>query len=118
MIHNPRIIHTIWEHVYNNWTARNADKHGFDEETRRAAKLEETKRIIENLYDLKDRCLRADQTSIFHANAQDHVEREPRLNQQQAWIETYEPIILNSVYQRDLNRSRGDRMIDDYFPPL
>jgi hypothetical protein len=46
------------------------------------------------------------------------ISKEPHLYQQQAWLETYEPMIRRTIHDRDRVIQQRLHTIDEYFPPL
>jgi hypothetical protein len=109
------IVHIMWEHVHKNWIQRNEAKHGKDAETRRAAKLVEMNKKLQNLYEKKRECLPSDQQRIFYRTLEEHKRQKPEPKDQASWIQIYEPVIVASIIQRQQNKARGLAMIDDFF---
>jgi hypothetical protein len=70
------------------------------------------------MYQLKSRCFPSDREKWFHSTLAEHIEREPKLRQQQAWLETYEPMIRRRVHDRDRVTQQRLHTIDEYFPLL
>jgi hypothetical protein len=46
----------------------------------------------------------------FHSTLEEHITKEPHLYQQQAWLETYEPMIQWTIH------NRGKVISSDYTP--
>jgi hypothetical protein len=99
-------------------TETNKDKHGHDTETERAALLAQVQRRMAVMYELKYRGFPIDRLKWFHTTLEEHITKDPHLYQQQAWLETYEPMIRRRIH--DKNRVTQQRLhtIDEYFPPL
>jgi hypothetical protein len=53
------------------------------------------------MYELKNRCFPSDRMKWFHPSLEEHITKEPHLYQQQAWLETYEPMIRRRIHNRD-----------------
>jgi hypothetical protein len=59
-----------------------------------------------------------DQLKWFHSTLEEHITKEPHLYQQQAWLETYEPMIPRRIHDRDRVTQQRLHTINEYFPPL
>jgi hypothetical protein len=105
------LIIMIWNHCYALWESRNKDKHGH-------ALLEQVQQRMAVLYELKNRCFPSDRSKWFHPALAEHITKEPHLYQQQAWLETYEPMIRCRIHDRDSVTQQRLHTIDEYFPPL
>jgi hypothetical protein len=112
------LIIRIWNHCHTLWESRNKDKHGHDAESERAALLAQVKRQMAVMYKLKNRCFPSDRVKWFHPTLEEHITKEPHLYQQQAWLETYEPMIRRRIHDRDRVTQQRLHTIDEYFPPL
>jgi hypothetical protein len=88
------LIIRIWNHCHVlSSESRNKDKHGHDAKTEQAAGLAQVKRRMAVMYELKNRCFPLDRSKWFHSTLEEHITKESHLYQQQAWLETYEPMI-------------------------
>jgi hypothetical protein len=67
---------------------------------------------------MRQECTAYAQRHYFYPTLEAHLAREPRIQDQEAWIATYAPMIHASRRQRQLNRRLGYTQIDDYFPPI
>jgi hypothetical protein len=114
------LIIRIWNHCYALWESRNKDKHGHDTETEteRATLLAQVQRQMAVMYELKNRCFPIDRLKWFHSMLEEHITKEPHLYQQQAWLETYEPMIRRTIHDRDRVTQQWLHTIDEYFIPL
>jgi hypothetical protein len=112
------LIIRIWNHCYMLWESRNKDKHGHDTKTERAALLAQVQRRMAVMYELKNRCFPSDRLKWFHSMLDEHITKEPHLYQQQAWLETYKPMIQRRIHDRDRVIQQRLHTIDEYFPPL
>jgi hypothetical protein len=112
------LIIRIWNHCYALRDSRNKDKHGHDFESERAALLAQVKRQMAVMYKLKNRCFPSNRMKWFHPTLEEHITKEPHLYQQQAWLETYEPMIRRRIHDRDRVTQQWLHTIDEYFPPL
>jgi hypothetical protein len=112
------LIIRIWNHCYTLWESRNKAKHGHDTETERAALLAQVQQRMAVMYELKNRCFPSDRLKWFHSSLEEHITKEPHLYQQQAWLETYEPMIRRTIHERDRVIQQRLHTIDEYFPPL
>jgi hypothetical protein len=45
------------------------------------------------MYELKSRFFPSERLKWFHPKLEENITKEPNLYQQQAWLETYEPMI-------------------------
>jgi hypothetical protein len=70
------------------------------------------------VYELKNRCFPSDRVKWFHPMPEVHITKEPHLYQQQAWLETYEPMIRCRIHDRDRVTQQRLHTIDEYFPTL
>jgi hypothetical protein len=112
------LIIKIWNHCYTLWESRNKDKHGHDTETASAVLLAQVQRRMAVMYELKNRCFPSDRSKWFHSTLDEHTTKEPHLYQQQAWLETYEPMIRRTIHDRDRVIQQQLHTIDEYFPTL
>jgi hypothetical protein len=108
----------IWNHCYMLWESRNKDKHGHDTETERAVLLAQVQRRMAVMYELQNRCFPSDRLKWFHSTLEEHITKEPHLYQQQAWLETYEPMIRWTIHDSEWVIQQRLHTIDEYFPPL
>jgi hypothetical protein len=106
------------QHCYTLWESRNKDKHGNDTETKRAVLLAQVQWQMAVMYELKHRCFPSDRLKWFHSTLDEHTTKKPHLYQQQAWLETYEPMIRRTIHDRDRVIQQRLHIIDEYFPPL
>jgi hypothetical protein len=107
------LIIRTWNHCYSLWESRNKDKHGYDTESERAALLAQVKRQMVVMYELKNRCFPSDRMKWFHPTLEEHITNEPHLYQQQAWLETYEPMIRRRIHNRDRVTQQRLHTIDE-----
>jgi hypothetical protein len=112
------LIIWIWNHCHALWESRNKDKHGHDTEQQRVALLAQVQRRMAVMYELKNRCFPSDRLKWFHPTLDEHITKEPHLYQQQAWLETYEPMIRRRIHDRDRVTQQRLHTIHEYFPPL
>jgi hypothetical protein len=112
-----KVVTIIWTHYHQLWESRNKDKH--NSEMQEKILLEQVRQWIAVMYQLKSRCYPADQTKWFYPTLEDHIAKEPSLQQQQGWLTTYEPMIRRSIHDRDraINQMRIHTS-DQYFPTL
>jgi hypothetical protein len=99
-------IKVIWKHCHEQWKFRNQVLHGIDAETRLAARLVVCKRRLVSMYELKDKCFPNEQIGWFHSTADEHVQKEPRLYQQECWLSTFTPMILRRSREFHDRRNR------------
>ena len=109
------IIRVIWRHCHQQWLQRNGDRHGRDEATRQIARLAATRRRLEYLYNLRDRCFPQEQHRWFHPSLEAHIIREPSAKEQEDWIATHEPMIVRRVKDSREHASAGLRTIHEFF---
>jgi hypothetical protein len=92
----------IWNHCHNLWESRKNDKHGDDSETQKKILLEQVQQQMAVMYQLKSRCHSSDRTKWFYPTLEDHIIKEPSLQQKQSWLlRTYEPMIRRGIHDRD-----------------
>ena len=70
------------------WDLRNKERHGKDEEERKAKRIDSLKTQLEELYQLKSKVLPADR-SIFLFDADTHMKLRPNLDGLEDWINTF-----------------------------
>ena len=88
-----QILMTAWLEL---WDLRNKERHGRDEEERKAKRVESLRKQLEELYSLKTKVLQADR-SIFLFDADTHMKLSPNLDGLEDWINTFGDGIRNSV---------------------
>jgi hypothetical protein len=117
-----KIVPIIWTHCHQLRESRNKDKHCHDSEMQKKILLQQVPHQrwwMAVMYQFKPRCYPSDQTTWFYPTLDDHIAKEPSLQQQQGWLTSYEPMIQLSIHDRDraTNQMRS-HTIDQYFPTL
>ena len=85
----------IWKHIQKEWETRNSASHGVDDETREHPRIEQAKREIASMYELKDKVLPRDR-ELFYATTEEHFEKEKTSLGLQQWLSTWQPVLLQS----------------------
>lgn len=107
------VVRIIWRFVYQNWEARNSEKHGIDKDTREAKLLEMAQIETQQLYNIRNQVLPRDR-ALFYATLDEHYERESSSVALRQWIRTWKPTILRSIKDCATVGLRHVRAITDY----
>jgi hypothetical protein len=67
---------------------------------------------------IKTKMLSIKPTKWFYPTVEDHIAKEPSLQQQQGWLTMYEPMIRRSIHDRDrmTNQMRTTPLINIFQP--
>ena len=90
------VTQIIWNHDYSNWEARNADLHGIDATMREPNQYAQAQRETEEIYSqcsLVQPCNR----DVFYSNTNEHFQKESRARGLKQWLNTWKPLILQSI---------------------
>lgn len=113
-----RHIIIIWQACHYAWQSRNADRHGFDEDSKLRIELENLQRRVRILYHLRPYCRLQEHRTWFHATPDEHFHREPSPTQLKQWLATYEPMIRSRAAQQNQLDQQGLVAIDVAFERL
>jgi hypothetical protein len=80
---------------------RNEHRHGKEELMKIDRQCDQFRRETEWLYSMKDQCLPAHRSSIFHSSFQAHVTIENTIHLLAAWIRLNKQTILASAQHQD-----------------
>jgi hypothetical protein len=112
-----KIVTIIWTHCHQLWESRNKDKHGRDSDTKKKDSFRAGTEMDGSAVPIKPRCYPSGQTKWFYPTLEDHIAKEPSLQQQQGWLATYDPMIRRSIHDRDrVTNQMRFHTIDQYFP--
>jgi hypothetical protein len=110
-----KIITIIWSHCYDEWITRNQALHGFDQQTRQRARVEQAQYKIRALYKLKSKCTRYVQAAWFHPSPEDHFKDSLQPSQLEHWLAINEARIISHVAHQQRNANHGQRAITDFY---
>jgi hypothetical protein len=85
----------IWKHIRKEWETRNSARHGIDDVTKELARIEQAKREIVSMYELKDAVLPRDR-ELYYETTDAHFEREKTSLALRQWLSTWKPVLLQS----------------------
>ena len=111
------VIQIIWNHVYHNWEARNADLHGVDAATRESVQYIQAQRETEEIYSQCSLVQPRDR-DVFYSNTNKHFQKEPTARGLRQWLKTWKPLLLRSIQDVIATGTHRTHSIRDYFCPL
>ena len=111
------LIQIIWNHVYHNWEARNADLHGVDAATRESAQYVQAQRETEEIYSQCSLVQPRDR-DVFYSNTNEHFQEEPTDHGLRQWLNTWKLLLLRSIQDSTATGTHRTHSIRDFFPPL
>jgi hypothetical protein len=85
----------MWKHIRKEWETRNSARHGIDDVTKELARIEQAKREIVSMYELKDEVLPRDR-ELYYETTEAHFEREKTSLALRQWLSTWKPVLLKS----------------------
>ena len=88
------LIVIIWEGIWEQWEARNHDRHGKEKEDKLRLQTEQAIRETEILYNMRE-IVPPHLQEYYYDNLQEHCEKEPTILGLRQWISTYHPLILH-----------------------
>ena len=103
-------------HVRQNWESRNSAQHGIDPITRELALYGQAQREITELYNYHHSVLPGDKT-LFYATLTIHWEMEPTSNGLRQWLNTWKPVVLQSIQTTIASGTAQNHSIQQYFQP-
>jgi len=110
-----QFIHTIWNHVHQEWVTRNKAKNGDDSEPQTVAKLARIKRQTEHLYTFKDKCLpRRHRQVYFYESVEPHFEKHTRYPELDQWVQAHQRSIYKSCQMDTTNNEAGQLLIGQF----
>ena len=90
------IITVIWTHIHENWETWNEAHNGTDTSAQESAKYEIMKQEMMALYKHCHKVVPRDR-DIFFTTTEEHFAQEPMSKGIQEWLNTWKPILLQSI---------------------
>ena len=87
------VTQIIWNHVYSNWEAQNADLHGIDATMHEQAQYAQAQWETEEIYSQCSLVQPLDQ-DVFYSNSNEHFQKESMARGLKQWLNTWKPLIL------------------------
>jgi hypothetical protein len=112
---NVAILQDLWDIWHELWTARNAEVHGRDKTTRRAAELDVLRRRMRNVYAQKNR-VEPRVSPALETPMEHHIARGAVYVSN--WLAIHESLVHNSVGRANERAIRGVRSLRTYFPGI
>ena len=84
------VTQIIWNHVYSNWEARNADLHGIDATMCEQAQYTQAQRETDEIYSQRQ----PRDWDVFYSNTNEHFQKESMARRLKQWLNTWKPLIL------------------------
>ena len=111
------LIQIIWNHVYHNWEARNADLHGVDAATRESAQYVQAQRETEEIY-WQCSLVQPRDWDVFYSNTNEHFQEEPTDHGLRQWLNTWKLLLLRSIQDSTATGTHCIHSIRDFCSPL
>ena len=111
------VTQIIWNHVYSNWEARNADLHGIDATIRERAQYTQAQWETEEIYSQRSLVQPCDR-NVFYSNTNEHFQKESTAHWLKQWLNTWKPLILHSIQNGNATGTNQNHSICDFFHPL
>ena len=111
------VTQIIWNHIYSNWEARNADLHRIDATIREQAQYAQAQRETKDIYSqcsLVQPC----NCDVFYSNTNEHFQKEYTACGLKQWLNTWKPLILRSIQDGNATGTNRNHSICDFFHPL
>ena len=111
------VTQIIWNHVYSNWEARNADLHGIDATMCKQAQYAQAQWETEEIYSQRFLVQPCDR-DIFYSNTNEHFQKESTARGLKQWLNTWRPLILRSIQDGTATGTSCNHSIRNFFSPL
>jgi hypothetical protein len=106
----------IWSEIFTLWDIRKTALHGVDQSAKELERIESAKRETTVMYSARNKILPRDQ-DIFYSNEEEHFRQEPTSRGLQQWLNTWKPVIIQSVKEAEKLGTRGMNNIRNFFSP-
>ena len=110
------LLRLIWDKLHNLWCQRNKCRHGHDTRSTRDISLDQCKRIIKSLYQLKGKVQPQDDY-VFYESLEAHLEQN--VEELRQWIAVNQPLITYSARSATRAATLKTNVLSKYFvvPP-
>ena len=108
------LITLIWTRLQSLWKERNEALHGRDLAAEETAMADRARRETRAMYELRSQILQRDK-NIFHATIEEHFQKIPTPRGQAQWLDTWGPVIHESVSECKRRSLTGQPTIDQFF---
>ena len=111
------VTQIIWNHVYSNWEARNSDLHGIDATMYKQAQYTQAQWETEEIY---SQCslVQPQDGDVFYSNTNEHFQKESTAHRLKQWLNTWKPLILQSIQEGTAMGTNHNHSIRDFFSSL
>ena len=110
---NVAILQDLWNMWHELWTTRNAEVHGRDEASSRAAETDVLRRRMRNVYAQRNR-VEPRVVPVLETPMEQSMARGTTYVKN--WLAIHESLVHNSVRRANDRAIRGVRSLRDYFP--
>jgi hypothetical protein len=104
----------IWKHMRSNWDERNGAQHGIDAATREATKYAQAFAETTALYSIRGQVTPRDR-DLFYTTLEEHKLKEPTATGLRQWLNTWKPVILQSIKNSDRTGSHRIQTITNFY---
>ena len=111
------VTQIIWNHVYSNWEARNADLHGIDATMREQAQYTQAQWETEEIYS-QHSLVQPRERDVFYSNTNEHFQKESTARGLKQWLNTWKLLILRSIREGTAKGTNHNHSICDFYSPL
>ena len=111
------VTQIIWNHVYSNWEARNADLHRIDATICEQAQYAQAQQETEEIYSQRSLVQPRDR-DVFYSNTNKHFRKESTDCRLKQWLNTWKPLILRSIQEGTATGTNHNHSIHDFFSPF
>ena len=111
------VTQIIWNHVYSNWEARNADLHGIDATMREQAQYTQAQWETEEIYSQRS-LVQPRERDVFYCNTNEHFQKESTARGLKQWLNTRKLLILRSIWEGSATGTNHNHSIHDFYSPL
>ena len=112
-----RVIQIIWIHVYYNWEARNADLYGVHAAMHELAQYAQAQWETEEIYSQRS-LVQPQDWDVFYSNTSEHFQKETTACGLKQWLNTWKPLLLQSIQDGIAMGTHCNDSICDFFSPL
>ena len=103
--------------MYETWLIRNLAQHGLDKTEQERKQIELAQRQTAELYKTKNKVLPRDH-DLFYNTLEEHYEQEPSSRGLFQWINTWQPVIIQSVKDAATLGIQSTKAITNFFTSL
>ena len=111
------VTQNIWNHVYFNWEARNADLHGIDATMYEQAQYAQAQWETEEIYS-QHSLVQPCNCNVFYSNTNEHIQKGSTARRLKQWLNTSKPLVIRSIQKGTAMGNNHNHSIRDFFSPL